>query len=216
LTDSASDRPQSDNEAGESPACEICDESAPTRTVNCPITSSCSHPSARQICRPCLEKHIEAQMSTQSWDSITCWVPRCDAVLQYKDMEKFAAPSDFERYNEFLTRRAMGDEETYILCAHPGCRSGGYADLKSISFFDCPVCRGRTCVTCHIRYHAGEPCPESQEVKRRAQADEDATVAEIARISKLCPNECGTSIEKNEGCDHMTCKCGHLLHLLSL
>jgi hypothetical protein len=128
-------------------------------------------------------------------------------------MEIFTTPFDFQRYDEFLVRRAMGEEDTYIQCAHPGCLSGGYADLKSISFFDCPACKGHTCVTCNTPYHAGEPCPDSEEVKRRAQEDEDATVAEVARISKPCPKYCGARIEKNESCDHMTCKCGHSLNL---
>jgi hypothetical protein len=155
-------------------------------------------------------------MSTHSWDSITCWVPRCGAILEYKDMERLAAPFDFKRYDDFVIERVMGEEDTYIQCAHPGCRSGGYADLKAISFFDCPTCRGRTCVTCKVPYHAGEPCPDSSEGKRRAQEEEDATVAEVARISKSCPNNCGAKIEKNEGCDHMTCECWRSLHLLGV
>lgn len=153
-------------------------------------------------------------MSTQSWDSITCWVPRCGAVLEHTDMDSFAAPYDFQRYDEFLTRKAMGEEGTYIQCAHGGCGNGGYADLSDISFFDCPACKRRTCVACNTPYHAGEPCPDSEEVKRRVREDEAAAAAEVARISKPCPNECGARIEKNEGCDHMTCKCGDFINIL--
>jgi hypothetical protein len=59
----------------------------------------------------------------------------------------------------------------------------------------CQGCHFRFCTKCHQPEHEGE-CDKPDE----------ATEALIARISKPCPNPtCGTSIERNEGCNHMTC-----------
>ncbi|KAH9868355.1 hypothetical protein J1614_007427 [Plenodomus biglobosus] len=60
--------------------------------------------------------------------------------------------------------------------------------------------------------HEGETCDE-YECRTSAQqhaeqiAQEEASLAAIAHFSKKCPGPgCGYNIEKNNGCDHMTCK----------
>jgi len=49
-----------------------------------------------------------------------------------------------------------------------------------------------------------------REIKRK-QREENASLATMQRTTKLCPGHgCQWPIEKNDGCDHMTClKCRH-------
>ena len=59
--------------------------------------------------------------------------------------------------------------------------------------------------------HDGESCAEynvrMEELKRRRERDEqddEASQAEVKRIAMECAG-CHAQIEKNGGCDHMTC-----------
>jgi hypothetical protein len=71
------------------------------------------------------------------------------------------------------------------------------------------------CVIHEVTWHEGETCEEydSRSSGRNAEeqrAQEEASLAAIRELSKKCPGpKCVYDIEKNHGCDHMTCKLGN-------
>jgi E3 ubiquitin-protein ligase RNF14 len=91
-------------------------------------------------------------------------------------------------------------------CAHPGCGEGllheGGAGSPVIT---CPSCRRRTCFNHRGPFHDGQTCEQHD---RAAAAD----LAWFKAHAKRCPR-CGEGIQKQGGCDHMTCRrpsgCGH-------
>ena len=103
--------------------------------------------------------------------------------------------------------------------AYTGCGSGGICDPESDSFVTCGACERLTCISCNTPYHLGQSCTANQEETRKRQEAEDFKAAEarheenekslayVTTSTKVCPNEeCGANIEKNGGCDHMTCE----------
>lgn len=46
---------------------------------------------------------------------------------------------------------------------------------------------------------------EAQQVRARQQIEESASSNLVEKNTKTCPGKCGWRIEKNDGCDHMTC-----------
>jgi acyl-coenzyme A synthetase/AMP-(fatty) acid ligase len=78
--------------------------------------------------------------------------------------------------------------------------------------FVCHACGARHCVVHELEWHDGETCQEyDYRVSGKKRRDEeDATKKTIQLISKKCPR-CPTQIEKNAGCDHMTCEISRLL-----
>jgi hypothetical protein len=79
----------------------------------------------------------------------------------------------------------------------------------------CGDCGFRVCVIHDNTWHEGETCTEydyrvtgqkeKDEQKRKEQ--EEASLKAIGEMSKMCPGQqCGWNIQKNDGCDHMTCE----------
>jgi len=121
------------------------------------------------------------------------------------------------RYDHLSTRAALSSLQNFYWCQSPTCSSGHIYDesLRNNPIFTCTSCGHSHCLN-HpsIPYHAGETCaeydartappPPSQQL-----SDERANIQYVQETSKRCPNAmCGWFIEKNEGCDKMTCwKC---------
>lgn len=60
-------------------------------------------------------------------------------------------------------------------------------------------------------WHEGETCEEydyrkSGKKERDQKIQEEASIKAIDKLTKKCPGGCGWPIQKNNGCDHMTCK----------
>lgn len=106
----------------------------------------------------------------------------------------------------------------FYWCQRPGCGSGQIhsAPPSNNPVFTCSSCGYKHCLN-HptIPYHTGLTCSQYESrISSPSQADrvlaEKAGLKKVQEIGKRCPNAmCGWWIEKNEGCDHMTCwKCG--------
>jgi E3 ubiquitin-protein ligase RNF14 len=77
------------------------------------------------------------------------------------------------------------------------------------NIFTCATCQFRVCIIHDTEWHEGETCEEYDLRTSPTQQNlqEKNSLEEVARISKKCPGDgCGCNIEKNCGCDHMTCE----------
>lgn len=80
------------------------------------------------------------------------------------------------------------------------------------NIFTCIGCHKKSCIKHESTWHEGETCEEydyrvSGQKERDQKAQEEASRAAVAELSKKCPGKnCAYNIQKNDGCDHMTCK----------
>jgi hypothetical protein len=79
--------------------------------------------------------------------------------------------------------------------------------------FMCHRCSFVACTVHNVAFHHGESCAQYDERMREERillnsvhAQEAASARVLAWISKPCPG-CGINIQKDGGCDHITCKC---------
>ena len=69
----------------------------------------------------------------------------------------------------------------------------------------CHACNAKSCFTHDVPWHTNMTCDEFDESLKKG---DNATRVYYEQHTKSCP-ECKEAIEKNDGCDHMTCRCGH-------
>ena len=69
----------------------------------------------------------------------------------------------------------------------------------------CP-CTTTICTFCGNNYHFNLHCAEVENWNKIISDSENKWI-EIIQY-KICP-KCKNPIEKNEGCNHMTCRCKH-------
>jgi E3 ubiquitin-protein ligase RNF14 len=100
-------------------------------------------------------------------------------------------------------------------CVKPKCGSGQLHNPDQQGpIMTCYSCHMMQCTRHERAWHKGETCRQydarilaggSSSVQKKAEEEESRKT--IERVSKKCPKaSCGARIQKNDGCDHMTCK----------
>ena len=85
--------------------CEVCPENKPVSDFpERPPTAACEH--SVGSCRPCLERAIEVQTRSKTWNQISC--PMCSERLVFTDIKEFGDPATFAKeacVGEDMSRR---------------------------------------------------------------------------------------------------------------
>jgi len=88
-------------------------------------------------------------------------------------------------------------------CPRAGCGNAVKSDVKSISEAQCS-CGFKFCFKCNGEAHAPATCLMMKAWLKKCQ-DDSETSNWISANTKDCP-KCNSAIEKNGGCNHMTCR----------
>merc|ERR1711998_775238 len=135
---------------------------------------------------------------------IRCPHTGCGETLTHRDVQKHAAAVDFESYDRVLIKQSLQQMNEFRWCSRPGCGSGQLVEgAEANPIMTCHHCRHRTCYRHRIAWHCGKTC-EMYDADM-GESEEAQLVQWMEEHAKRCP-KCGVGIEKNEGCDHMTCK----------
>ncbi|KAF8786845.1 uncharacterized protein LOC129971350 [Argiope bruennichi] len=99
----------------------------------------------------------------------------------------------------YLERHA----DDIIHCPAPDCSMFFFKNEIVGDKHNCPLCQNDICIKCNVVYHQGFTCDMYQGSKN--DPDYSFKVWQKTAVEcKRCP-KCNTAIEKNGGCDHMTC-----------
>jgi hypothetical protein len=174
----------------------------------CRMCCGNSHPLAAvakcgcQICTQCIKRHIEAEINDKGKvTKVQC--PYCKTALEQADIFRGAAPAVAERWDRLVLHRFLQSQPNFVYCKS-SCGSGqlheGGAERPIVT---CVACAKQSCFSCDVPWHSGVTCAAYQEAIRGDSTL--ATEALLMATTKKCPM-CAASIEKNDGCDHMTCQ----------
>lgn len=168
------------------------------------ILEECFH----RYCRQCLNDHCKTQIQDGNTRQITCPTVDCNHIISYAEIQHVLSSEMLEKYETFLLKATLTDDPDCVWCARPGC------DMAMIAhggiMMVCPLdsCGFAFCRSCQEPWHSDSTCEQYKQWKLD-NSDVDARYEEWARRNtKNCPG-CGKPIQKNGGCNHMTCgQCG--------
>ncbi|KAK4145540.1 uncharacterized protein C8A04DRAFT_10567, partial [Dichotomopilus funicola] len=185
--------------------CSVCIEDCTLADMPGRVTARCGHLST--VCRGCLRTWLREGILGGRWDRLGC--PDCGEMLDWGDIEDDNDDDTFTRYDTLITHALLSRDDTFHFCLSSGCNSGQLHEA-ACSQFRCVECRANWCLQHRVPWHTGETCDQydtrTRDEARRA-ADR-ASQRAVQKLSRPCPS-CRRDVHKFEGCDHITCLCGH-------
>jgi E3 ubiquitin-protein ligase RNF14 len=196
---------------GSTQECAICIEDKSLNDFPA-VTRKCKHKAT--TCSTCVRTWIKGELNAMTWDKLKCIGTGCKYILQHGDMRRLAEREVFERYDKFATMSVLSAMPNFRPCIGPRCDSGQLHTTGADGpIFTCSECRFKHCTIHNVPWHANLTCREydyAQNPKLKKK-EEEASEKAVRELSRKCPGRgCGAPIQRNGGCDHMTCtKCRH-------
>ncbi len=173
--------------------CTICREEKEDAAFT---TLSCGHNS---FCTDCLTGYVQLATRSQELHLIRC--PSCSNQLQYQEVIDLLG-DDAKPYIEAVTFNWARQQEHLKHCPTPDCKFYFINESTCAQSITCGQCNKQYCNQCLINHDEQISCDQARINNQTPENQANNEWKE--NHSKQCPR-CKINIEKNNGCDHMTC-----------
>ncbi|XP_055297193.1 E3 ubiquitin-protein ligase ariadne-1-like [Sitodiplosis mosellana] len=165
----------------------------------------CDH----EYCKDCWRQYLTIKISDDGHaESICCPATKCGiAVDDVTVMQLVSDENTRQKYQHLMTNSFVEHNHSLRWCPSPGCSLAVKANHLIAYRQNCKCqCGQNFCFNCGDDSHDPIPCNLMKNWKKN---DNDKTIEYLTKYTKCCP-KCHSIIEKNGGCNHMTCrKCNH-------
>ncbi|KAK2609141.1 hypothetical protein QQS21_002368 [Conoideocrella luteorostrata] len=166
----------------------------------------CGH----RYCLHCYRQYLSQKIKGEGEAArIQCPSDGCGRILDSRSLDLLVTPELAGRYTELLNRTYVEDKDMFKWCPAPDCPNVVESAIKKkdldkiVPSVEC-LCGYRFCFGCPNPDHQPAPCELVKKWLKKC-ADDSETANWISANTKECP-KCGSTIEKNGGCNHMTCR----------
>mmetsp|Transcript_15975 Transcript_15975/g.23702 ORF Transcript_15975/g.23702 Transcript_15975/m.23702 type:complete len:501 (-) Transcript_15975:6-1508(-) len=174
--------------------CKICCED-----VMDTLALPCNH----YFCLECWKKYLKNALSLgPSCVYTTCPQYKCPQIVTENLFEMNLSKTEMKRYHDFSLRSFVDTNKSLRFCPGIGCEKIIKAP-RSCLHVRC-TCGHVFCFRCTDEAHEPVSCEDLQRWHEKC-TNESETANWILANTKKCP-KCETRIEKNQGCNHMTCR----------
>ena len=193
---------------------QIHPEKDDSEKANCPICyDEVSHPEqlgcGHIYCSGCLSRYLASAPETKTFplvclgDETACKMP-----ISLPLIRRFMTPQAFQALVEAAFRLYLEQHSQELrYCTTPDCQQI-YRHSPETRILHCPSCFSSICSACEEEAHEGLTCQERRDQKNTSLQDRLFNEWSVRHGNlKRCP-QCRNVIEKNNGCDHMACRCG--------
>lgn len=177
--------------------CSLCSE---IKEVNAFTQLACGHSIS---CTNCLVAYIKSMISSHQLQQVKC--PYCSRQISYQEVIDLLG-TDTNDYIDLQTFNWAKYQEHLKHCPTPDCKFYFINESTCAHAITCPQCVKNYCNQCLISHDQNISCAQAQANNQTSEVRANNQWKESH--SKQCPR-CKTHIEKNEGCNHMTCNNCH-------
>merc|ERR1719506_2913069 len=166
-----------------------------------------------RCCASCWQGYLDAAVGDgKPALNLRCPFPKCRVAVPPAWFREHSNPELSSRFEEYRLRDFVESNPLARWCPFPDCtyavivRSAESVNTGFGMDVDCK-CGWSFCFACGEEAHRPVSCGMLREWNKKNQ-DEAENVTWILANTKPCP-KCRNPIEKNQGCMHMTCRCGY-------
>ncbi|XP_067852232.1 E3 ubiquitin-protein ligase RNF14 [Heptranchias perlo] len=193
--------------------------------IDCIYFKECKH----VYCKACLKEYFEIQIRDGNVQCLNCPEPKCTSIATPAQVKELVEEEMFARYDRLLLQSTLDLMTDVVYCPRTICKSVVVLEPGN-TMGVCPGCHYAFCALCEMAYHGVSPCRlkaeklselrdeyvKSDESGKKLlekiyghrvieKAMEELCSQEwLDKNSKACPR-CGTHIQKENGCNKMTC-----------
>ncbi|KAI3933249.1 hypothetical protein MKW92_022101 [Papaver armeniacum] len=182
--------------------CEVCMEDISEHKAT---TMDCGH----CFCNNCWTEHFVVKINEGKSRRITCMAYKCTAICDEAIVRNLVSARDpdlAERFERFLLESYIEDNQRVKWCPSvPHCGNAIRVEDEKLCEVEC-TCGVQFCFSCSSEAHSPCSCLMWELWVKKCR-DESETVNWITVNTKSCP-KCYKSVEKNGGCNLVSCICG--------
>eukprot|EP01128_Nolandella_sp_AFSM9_P006704 TRINITY_DN350_c0_g4_i1.p1 TRINITY_DN350_c0_g4~~TRINITY_DN350_c0_g4_i1.p1 ORF type:complete len:601 (-),score=133.46 TRINITY_DN350_c0_g4_i1:125-1927(-) len=161
---------------------------------------SCGH----RFCNDCWDTYLTMKITAADVLRIDCPGHQCSVTTPDEVIHDLVSDEKvYQKYLRFVTKSFVEDNVNVSWCPAPGCGNAVTTEKAQGQVVEC-TCGFRFCFTCHNEDHLPATCEHLRNWQAKSR-DESETGHWIGANTKGCP-KCDSHIEKNGGCNHMTCR----------
>eukprot|EP01130_Rhizamoeba_saxonica_P002781 TRINITY_DN1254_c0_g1_i1.p1 TRINITY_DN1254_c0_g1~~TRINITY_DN1254_c0_g1_i1.p1 ORF type:complete len:343 (-),score=62.10 TRINITY_DN1254_c0_g1_i1:576-1604(-) len=160
---------------------------------------SCGH----KFCLDCWNSYLNIKINEGNAVGIPCMARDCCRIVDEETIRMNTNDNLFRKYLTFILHDFVNLNPYLKWCPAKNCGKVIKSETQDKPFVMCS-CGQKFCFVCSLEAHSPSDC--SQMKKWEIKMKEDNGTSEwILGNTKSCPH-CLSPIEKNGGCNHMTCK----------
>ncbi|TNV81097.1 hypothetical protein FGO68_gene2725 [Halteria grandinella] len=167
----------------------------------------CGH----EFCREDWNQYLVAKVNEgfQGCMNAKCLQTECNLKVTHSMYKKHLKEEEFKHYERWFVKSYTDENKNARWCPFKGCEYCAIYQNSGIKDVNC-LCGESYCFECGEELHKPASC-ENLKLWIAKNSSESDSLVWIEANTKKCPNKmCLKPIEKNQGCNHMTCKqCGH-------
>eukprot|EP00163_Fabomonas_tropica_P013810 TRINITY_DN253_c0_g1_i7.p1 TRINITY_DN253_c0_g1~~TRINITY_DN253_c0_g1_i7.p1 ORF type:complete len:452 (+),score=71.95 TRINITY_DN253_c0_g1_i7:146-1501(+) len=164
-------------------------------------------PCGHLFCKGCWQGNLGVCIKEGESILIECMAPKCNMKVPETTVRSIVDDEMWDKYKYFEAKEFVSSNPYVRWCPAPGCSKAIRITEDSSNVVSCQ-CGLEFCFGCSEQPHPPATCDQVRRWKKKC-SDDSETAHWIQANTKGCPG-CLASIEKNGGCNHVTCsKCRH-------